>query len=126
VVMTDGRDENNAGTAAGSTRRIEDVLKYIKDSGAMVFAIGLGTNVDHDVLQKIADVSGGRAFFPTDVSQLAEEYRKVVDDLRRRYVLGFTSTHIQRDGSWRSVEIKIKAEPQATIRTVGGYFAPSK
>jgi Ca-activated chloride channel homolog len=126
VVMTDGRDENNAGTAAGSTRRIEDVFKYIKDSGAMVFTIGLGTNVDHEVLQKIADVSGGRAFFPTDVSQLSEEYRKVVDDLRRRYVLGFTSTHIQRDGSWRSVEIKIKADPQATIRTVGGYFAPSK
>ena len=73
VVMTDGRDENNAGTAAGSTRRFEDVLKYIKDSGAMVFAIGLGTNVDHDVLQKIADVSGGRAFFPTDVSQLSAD-----------------------------------------------------
>ena len=126
VVMTDGRDENNAGTAAGSTRRLEDVFKLIKDSGAMLFAIGLGTNVDHDVLQKIADVSGGRAFFPTDVSQLADEYRKVVDDLRRRYVLGFTSTHIQRDGSWRAVAIRIKGEPDAVIRTVGGYFAPAK
>ena len=72
----------------------------------MVFAIGLGTNVDQDVLQQMADLSGGRAFFPSDVSQLPAEYRRVVDDLRRRYVLGYTSTHIQRDGSWREGEIR--------------------
>jgi hypothetical protein len=107
-------------------RRLPDVLKHVQDSGALVFAIGLGTNVDQAVLSQIADRSGGRAFFPTDVMNLPGEYRRVVDDLRRRYVLGYTSSHIQRDGSWRDVEIRIKTREDAVVRSLGGYFAPSR
>jgi Ca-activated chloride channel family protein len=126
VVMTDGRDENAKGNGPGSEHKLDDVLKSVKDTGAMVYAIGLGANPDKAVLQKLADTSGGRAFFPASVKDLPAEYRRVIDDLRRRYVLGYTSTHIQRDGSWRAVEIHIKGEPNATIRTAGGYFAPAK
>jgi VWFA-related protein len=126
VVMSDGRDENNAGNGPGSRRSQDDVLKLVKDSGAMIYAIGLGANPDRVVLQKMADLSGGRAFFPADVKDLPGEYRRVIDDLRRRYVLGYTSTHIERDGSWRKVEIRLKNAPDATIRTTGGYTAPAK
>jgi VWFA-related protein len=126
VAMTDGRDENNPGTAPGSVRKPQDVTKLIQDTGALVFGIGLGTNVDRATLQQFADISGGRAFFPTDISQLAGEFVRVVDDLRRRYVVGYTSSSIQRDGSWRNVEIRIKSHPDARIKTAGGYFAPSK
>jgi len=126
VVMTDGRDEDNPGTGPGSVRRLPDVLKHIQDSGALVFAIGLGSNVDRDVLNRIADRSGGRAFFPAEVTELSAEYNRVVDDLRRRYVLGYTSSHIQRDGSWRDVTIRVKARGDAVVRSAGGYFAPSR
>jgi VWFA-related protein len=126
VVMTDGRDENNPGTGPGSTRRLPDVLKHVQDTGALVFTIGLGTNVDQAILKEIADRSGGRALFPTDVSELAAEYQRVVDDLRRRYVLGYTSTHIKRDGSWRNVEIRIKGHDAAVVRSLGGYYAPAR
>jgi VWFA-related protein len=126
VVMTDGRDEDNAGKGPGSTHTLSEVMKLVKDSGAMVYAIGLGLNPDKDVLQKMADLSGGRAFFPADVQDLPREYRRVIDDLRRRYVLGYTSTHIQRDGSWRKVDIRLRNAPNATIRTAGGYTAPAK
>ncbi|MEO7273154.1 MAG: VWA domain-containing protein [Vicinamibacterales bacterium] len=126
VVMTDGRDENNAGNGPGSTHKLDEVLKLVKDSGAMVYAIGLGTNLDRTALQQFADLSGGRAFFPSDVSGLAAEYRRVIDDLRRRYVIGYTSTRIEHDGRFRAVQIKIKDAPAATVRTSGGYTAPAK
>ena len=126
VVMTDGRDENNPGTGPGSARNFEEVLKQVKDTGALVFGIGLGTKVDQTPLKAVAERSGGRAFFPTDVSQLSTEYRRVVDDLRRRYVLGYTSTQIQRDGSWRTVEIRVKGREDAVVRTAGGYYAPAR
>ena len=74
VVMTDGRDENNPGTGPGSTRSFADVLGHLKESGATVFAIGLGTKVDAKPLEKLAELSGGRALFPTDVSQLSAEF----------------------------------------------------
>lgn len=126
VVMTDGRDENNPGTAPGSTHTFEEVVKSAKDSGATIFAIGLGTNVDRARLQQLADMSGGQALFPENVSELDAQYRRVVEDLRRRYLVGYTSTHIQHDGSWRAVEIRVKSAPNATVRTVGGYFAPER
>ena len=70
VVMTDGRDENNPGTGPGSVRDLDDVAALIRQTGAVMFGIGLGVNVDQEPLKKIAEWSGGRALFPADVSEL--------------------------------------------------------
>lgn len=126
VVMTDGRDEDNAGTAAGSRRSLADVMKLLKESGASVYAIGLGTNVERGVLEQLADQSGGQAFFPADVSALPGEFQRVVDGIRRRYVVGYTSTQTDRDGAWRKVVITVKGNQDATVRSGGGYFAPAR
>ena len=64
VVMTDGRDENNPGTAPGSRRSLDDVLRAVKGGGATVYSIGLGTKVDARALQQFAELSGGRTLLP--------------------------------------------------------------
>jgi hypothetical protein len=125
VVMTDGRDEDNPGTGPGSVRRLDDVAQLIQESGALVFGIGLGTTVDRATLQRIADWSGGRAFFPKDVEELPSSTprrgRPAAPLRGRLHVL----TH-QRDGTWRDVTIQVKSQPDAVVKTVGGYFAPSR
>jgi len=126
VVMTDGRDENNPGTAPGSTRTMPDVLQQLKESGATVFTIGLGTKVDVEPLRQFAEQSGGRMLLPQDVTQLGGEFQRVVEDLRRRYVIGYTSTNGERNGKWRKVDIRLKSAPQTTIRSAGGYTAPER
>jgi Ca-activated chloride channel homolog len=125
VVMTDGRDENNAGTAPGSRETLKEVLDLAKEVDATVLPIGLGSNLDRAGLERLADISGGLAHFPSDVSQLHEQFARTVENLRRRYVLGYTSTHIARDGSWRSVEIRSKSANHV-IRSRSGYFAPDR
>ena len=125
VVFTDGRDENNPGTAPGSTHTLDDVLGLEKSVGATVFGIGLGTKVDREPLEKLAQVSGGEAYFPENVADLAAQFDRVVENLRRRYVLGYASTNSDRDGAWRRVEIKPHDEG-LTVTTRGGYFAPDK
>ncbi len=126
VAMTDGRDENNPGTAPGSTHTFADVRRQLKESGTTMFAIGLGTKVDAAPLQELANLSGGRALLPQDVSELGTEFQRVVEDLRRRYVIGYTSTNGARDGQWRNVTIALKAAPQVTLRSTGGYNAPDR
>jgi Ca-activated chloride channel homolog len=126
VAMTDGRDENNPGTAPGSTRTLSDVKRQLKESGTTMFAIGLGTKVDSAPLKELAGLSGGRALLPQDVSELGNEFQRVVEDLRRRYVVGYTSTNGERNGHWRNVGIRLKDAPQVTVRSAGGYSAPER
>jgi VWFA-related protein len=123
VLVTDGRDENNPGTAPGSRHSLAEVLSQIRETETTIYTIGLGPNVDRGALQQIADSSGGSAYFPEDVSRLADQYRRVIEDLRRRYVLSYQSTNSKRDGSWREVRITTTA-PGVSIRSRGGFAAP--
>jgi VWFA-related protein len=125
VVVTDGRDDNAASTGPGSVRRWDDVLRKLRETEATVYAVGIGSRVDHGRLRELADRSGGEAYFPEDVSALVVGYHKILDELRRRYVVGYVSSNANRDGGWRMVEIKVAAGGVA-VRSRGGYDAPSE
>jgi Ca-activated chloride channel family protein len=124
VVVTDGNDENAASTGPGSTHTWTEVLAKLVQTEAAVYPIGIGSRVDRGRLQQLADVSGGSAFFPADAAELAAEYRKVLDELRRRYAVGYVSSNAARNGKWRSVNIRIK-QTGATVRSRGGYYGPT-
>jgi VWFA-related protein len=123
VVLTDGRDENNPGTAPGSVHTLDDVMAALKEVGSTVYAIGLGPDVDRDTLQQLVEVSSGEAYFPADVSVLGEDYRRILENLRRRFVITYTSTNRRHDGAWRKVEI-IPTREGIAIDAKDGYFAP--
>ena len=123
VLLTDGRDEDNPGTGPGSVRSLDDVLAALEDVDATVYAIGLGPNVDRETLERIAAASSGEAYFPADVTLLGQDYRRILENLRRRYVISYTSTNRTYDGAWREVEILPKREGFA-VESSGGYFAP--
>jgi VWFA-related protein len=125
VVVTDGRDEDNPGTGPGSHRTFAQVLEAVHEVDAVIFGIGVGQKVDRGVLEKLAAASGGEAYFPEDVSQLESDYHRVVEALRRRWIIGYTSTDGSRDGEWRNVEIRTK-DPGAVVHSRGGFFAPGK
>jgi VWFA-related protein len=125
VVLTDGRDENNPGTAPGSTHVLDDVIKLQREVGATIFAVGLGANVDVGVMERLAEVSGGQRYEASDATALGDQFRRIIEDLRRRYILGYVSSNIQHDGSWRAIEIRPK-QADRIVLTSAGYFAPEK
>ena len=123
VVLTDGRDENNPGTAPGSTHTLEEVTKLGRSVGAMVFPIGLGPKVEREVLDRLASESGGTAYYASQSEALADQFRQIIENLRRRFVLGYTSTNSTHDGAWRPVEIRVRGGA-LSVSSLGGYFAP--
>jgi Ca-activated chloride channel homolog len=125
IVMTDGRDENNPGTAPGSVHTFAQVLDRLKQVDAVVFTVGLGPKIDREVLERLASVSGGEAYFPEDVTVLGTDFNRILETLRRRYVISYTSTNATRDGAWRKVEIN-SLRDGVTVASRGGYFAPAK
>ena len=125
VVLTDGRDEDNPGTGPGSIRVWQDVLRLMQDQDVTMFPVGLGTKIDPERLTLLATFTGGEAYFPQDVSELGSQFQRVIENLRHRYIVGYTSTNPTRDGKWRAVEIRTHA---AGIRITSrkGYFAPAR
>lgn len=123
VVVTDGRDENAASKGPGSLATWDMVIQTAQAMDATIYAIGLGARVERGPLQKLADLSGGEAYFTADLATLDAEYRRVVEDLHRRYVVGYTSTNATRNGEWRRVELRGVGRP-LRLRSRGGYYAP--
>jgi Ca-activated chloride channel family protein len=123
VVLSDGRDENNPGTGPGSTHTQNDVLLALKETDAVIYPIGLGPRVDRALLERLAAESGGIAYCPEDVSTLRADYARVIEGIRRRYVVSYTSTNGARNGAWRAVRIETR-QHGAAVRSRGGYFAP--
>jgi VWFA-related protein len=121
VVMSDGRDENAKSTGPGSTHSWDEVLKQARDIDATVYVVGLGSKVDRARLEQIAAVTGGEAYFTGNASELEQHYRRILEELRRRYLVAYTSTNAARDGKWRKVEIRASA---TKVRSRGGYYAP--
>jgi Ca-activated chloride channel family protein len=100
-------------------------MRKLQETDAAVYAVGIGSRVDRSTLQELANRSGGAAYFPSDVTALAADYQKILDELRRRYVLAYESTNRMRDGKWRKVQIRTSLGA-VTIRSRDGYFAPAQ
>jgi hypothetical protein len=75
-------------------------------------------------LEHLAQGSGGEAYFSAVPAELAEQFNGIIENLRQRYVLSYTSTNSKRDGAWRHVEIKPRGD-SLVVTTGGGYFAPT-
>ena len=123
VVLSDGRDENAAGTAVGSAHTLKDVLGLIREVGAVIYPVGLGSRVDKAVLEQLADASGGDAYYSDQTTQLTVTFRRIVESMRQRYVLSYTSTNSEHDGEWRKIEVRPR-NPAHVVKSPPGYFAP--
>lgn len=128
VLLTDGEDTS-------SLLPFEEVLDLAKRSETAIYAIGLrdteggatgrqGFREAEFVLRQFAQETGGRAFFPNQLSDLAGVYGQIADELSSQYTVGYTSRNSRRDGVWRRIVVRTD-RPNLTTRTKQGYFAPT-
>jgi Ca-activated chloride channel family protein len=131
----DGRKVMLVYTDGGDTRSsisFHELVELLKASDVTVYPIGelehqssSGRNEQRMVLQQIADVTGGQAFFPVTVKELDSIYEKVVAQIRAQYTLGYVSTNAKTDGTWRKVEIRTTGKDARSLRVRSrkGYFS---
>jgi Ca-activated chloride channel family protein len=125
VVLSDGEDTS-------SILSYEDVLDQAKRSETAIYTIGLrpkdngsrGFKEAEFVLKQLAFETGGRAWFPDHIGQLAGVYDQIASELASQYTIGYASKNSRRDGAWRRVVVRVKRE-NVTARTKQGYYAPS-
>jgi Ca-activated chloride channel family protein len=128
VLLSDGEDTS-------SLLPFEEVLDLAKRSETAIYSIGLRSNEGPStstkgfkeaefVLRQLSQETGGRAFFPNLLADLANVYGQIGDELSSQYTVGYTSRNPRRDGIWRRVVVRVN-RPNAVARTKQGYFAPT-
>ncbi len=75
------------------------------------------------ILQSFADETGGRAFFPYHVDDVAQSFMDIVTELRSQYLLGYSPSNGTADGKFRKIKIDIMGHKDLEVRTRKGYYA---
>ena len=128
LLITDGIDN-------ASTHTLKEVLEALRRTSVAVYTVGLlsvsGGQKAEDDLIKIAETSGGRAFFPSSVEEARANMERVARDLREQYTLGYFPTNGNRNGNWRSIRVEV-VPPAGFPKTAKlrpsyrhGYYGPN-
>ncbi len=117
VIFTDGDDKVSHAT-------VEAVVRRAESSDATLYMIGQGQAADNDELQalltKLADISGGRAFFETDPERLAPIFNDILQDLSNQYLISYQPTSLVKDDRWRAIRVEVDG-PDYQVRARQGY-----
>jgi VWFA-related protein len=74
-------------------------------------------------LSVLAESTGGEAFFPKDVSEVARVAHQVARDIRNQYTIAYTPSNGALDGSYRAVSVMVKGPGSPVAKTLQGYYA---
>ncbi len=114
VLLSDGKDE-------GSRFGWDEALDYARRAGVAIYPIGLGEDLEKRKLERLAEETGGRAFFLKDAGELDAIYSKVQEELRSKYLIAYQSTNTSGSDDFRAVELKV-SRPGVEIKTIRGYY----
>ena len=130
LIISDGMDNNSRYT-------FNEMRRFLKESDVIIYGIGIYGNGDgggEGALTRLAESTGGRAFFPglTDGS-FDEICERIALELRHQYSIGYVPKDFRQDGRWGKLKVKVappRGMPRLSVRAREGYFAtpiiPSK
>jgi Ca-activated chloride channel homolog len=95
---------------------------------AIVYTISTnvsGTKAAGDkVLERIADATGGKAFFPFQIREVADAFAQIQDELRSQYAISYKPADLKKDGHYRTIEIVANDRKNFRVRARRGWYAP--
>src|SRR6185436_13018282 len=104
ILLTDGEDTN-------SHMKMHEAVERSQKADALIYAVGIGArysgHVDEGSLRKIAEQTGGRAYFPRHEQDLRDAFVQIQRDLREQYLVAYSPSNKARDGSYRRIEIQV-------------------
>jgi len=125
LLITDGEDNQ-------SRYSYSNVRDFLREQNVQLYAIGildpLGSG--REALVQLADITGGRAFFPNAAYEMSDICKRIATELKHQYVLGYRSTNTAKDGAWRKIRVKVtnprsKEVAGLDVQFRKGYYAQS-
>jgi len=123
IVISDGGDNVSA-------NKLQAVMHDVLDSVATIYTIGIFDEDDPDrnpgVLNRLAHVSGGNAYFPKKLEEIVPICRVIARDIRTRYTIGYIP-RVENRISERHIKVAARSEngQKLIVRTRASYlFTP--
>jgi Ca-activated chloride channel family protein len=127
LVISDGQDNNSRYT-------FNELRRLLKESDVLIYAIGIvekGSPQSLDVsgqalLEELASVSGGHAFFPETAAEMNEIFERIAIELRHQYAIAYRPKNFTNDGRWHKIKVKVtppRGLPHLFVRAKDGYYA---
>jgi Ca-activated chloride channel family protein len=121
ILLTDGVDN-------ASSRKLDEAIDRAWRAGVIIYSIGIGDRfrfegVREDVLRRLGEETGGRAYFPRGADDLIQDFRQIEAELRSQYLVAYAPSNTTHDGRFRRVEVRVNARPDARLIHRRGYYA---
>jgi Ca-activated chloride channel homolog len=132
VIVSDGGDNR-------SRRTFTAIKGDMLEADVQLYAMGIfdpkgasqssrGEAEGPQVLDNLAEVTGGRHFPVMNVGTLPQVSTRIGQLLRNRYLLGYNPTNTSRDGRYRGIKLDLAAatDPGVHVQYRRGYYAPQQ
>jgi len=123
ILLSDG-DDNQSHVSR------EEAIDMAQRAEVIVYTIStniIGSkNKGDKVLERIANATGGRPFFPFQITDVANAFAEIQDELRSQYALSYKPADLKADGRYHSIEILAQNHKNLRVRSRRGYYAPAQ
>ncbi len=122
ILLSDGEDNLSHVTR-------EEAIDMAARAEVIVYTIS--TNISgmkgkgDKVLERIADATGGRAFFPFQMRDVSDAFLSIQEELRSQYAVAYKPADFAADGRYRTIAI-LAQDKGMKVRTRKGYYAPKQ
>jgi VWFA-related protein len=132
VVITDGEDTYSRASirdAIDIAQRTETTIFAISTKAGFISVVpgveaGQVKDKEDRDMTKLAEETGGAAFFTGDMLSLERSFNKISKELRSQYLVTYKPLNDRYDGSFRKIEVKLaEGLRDLKVRTKHGYTA---
>jgi len=120
ILLSDG-DDNQSRVSR------EETIEMAQRAEVIIYAISTNTSGmklrGDKVLERFAEQTGGKAFFPFKIEDVANAFTEISDELRSQYAISYKPADFIADGRYRKIEI-LAENKKYRVRARKGYYAP--
>jgi Ca-activated chloride channel family protein len=101
----------------------EETLVEMLESGAILYSIRTGGGRMTKEIASLPEKTGGEVLDAKSPPAFHKALDSIITSLKRSYTLGFYPSNQGKDGSYRTLKVKLNSDAGYSIRTRAGYYA---
>jgi Ca-activated chloride channel homolog len=123
ILVSDGEDRNSFYTQ-------QQLFDLLRESDVQIYVVGFVKDLSADkgfiskspqgkaraFLERLAADTGGKSYFPNDVTELNGIAREIASELRTQYSIGYLPSNDRKDGTFRNIKVVIEDGPNKQKR----------